>query len=435
MPRGLKIMFEPPVLTVVGMDWKDAAHGPEPEAVLMTRVRVNGVPIALHAFRTSMPYASGWTNRIAWEDDKSLLGTGILWRQSIIRDHIRALDSGASSILMEHTELEEDEPEWEGRWLMISRILGCSDPGWMPATIRGHRYHIVGTPVEKDWETMDIPSWNISEQDVRRGTDEEGVLHVGMRVEGGACDLLLVRVRAIGGRIRGVNPHLQERLSGLLPIISILGGYPQSMPMKEAHWLPIIVPILLDDWALDTGRMLDELGPELRPGRARWFLTMHSKRFDAFDSRVMESLAEACRNKTLALKEGEAWTARSMTDMLGRLAYGRGGEETRSRVFQTLSRTVLRGVWADKEGKLHLLRSRLAERVYLFEDSLLSQVGRDFTCLASQCPSGALLRLPWGTCILEGDIVDSDTLPAWAHDLPALLDQRIEDFLAEWHEA
>ena len=423
-------MFECSSVTSNALPWECVAQGAEPEAIMMCRINVHGVAYALHAFRVAMPFSAGWTSRMSWEDDKHALGSGVLWHSRAAKEYIRAVDAGIASIAPE-IPLQEDEREWNIKWIMLSRVLGMGNGNRKPSKIGEHYYYITGVSVG----TADpsYPTLGFTVSDRRRQLENIGsVCETGLLLENGACDFIMYRVRNIEGHIRAFSEEAAEGIRAAEPILSLLDGKLIPMNLSDGWWTGIIVPADMDEWAIDVVAMTENLSENLDSGRIRWLIQRHDRRFDAFDARLLENLAERCRERRLALNGTGMWLVMSMRSLLGEVGFGRNEENVKGRLFNLLSKTLIRGTGRNAAG-YYARKACIAERIYIFEDAISIQVGNDFAWMANGLAPGRLTRLAWHCEIHETPGQDvPGCLPEWSVTLPELLDGRVTRFLAEW---
>ena len=426
-------MFEARITNVPGLTWVPVAQGPEPRAVMMADLTVLGTRFCLHAFRVAAPCMFGWSSRMAWEGDRTMLGTGVMWREAATRNYVRAADAGDWDNPPE-AELNADEREWDVRWMAARALLGGGLRRWSPCMLEGAPYHVVGVPVGTP-PPPGCPRLEVTLQSGRKwpGMDP-GEFRAGLRLGGGALDLSLLRVRSIGGRVRALATSTTEALEAASALTASLDGTHAAMRLGEGTWTGFIGPADADDWSTDTNGMAEVLAEGLPHGRMRWYLGRSDVRFDAFDARVLENLAHDCRHRTLATDGNGAWMTSSMAALLGDISVGRDREVTKSRLFRMLSRTIMRGVGRTSDGRTYVRKTRPGERIYVFDDAVAVGVHNDFAHAAALLPDGALLNLPWRANVFETDAQETPgTPPNWLNELPVLMDARVTRFLDEWH--
>ncbi len=420
-------MFEISPCLLAGVEWVPAAQGSEPESVLRGAARVGGVTLEMHAFRAFSPFRLGWSPSLAWEDDRSAFGPGVMWRAAATRTAVADSDAGRGWF-PPPADLSADEADWESRWLLVSALLEPHGARWIPARIGPWFYHVVGVPASLP---PSGPALRASAAQRRPDLPARpGVARIPVHLSGSRLDLMQVRVREIGGRMSPADPGASPALSTLLSLVRTLGGSPVSGDWGDGRWLSVLIPADTVSWDVDVRALAMSLGDGLDPARSRWLLRRHDRRPDAFDRRVLEDVAEAVRDRRLARRAGGAWLTRSMDAGMARLGGARDAQEVRNRLFRALSFPVLFGVGRDAAGRFWLRRSPVMERTFVFAESAACQPSPDFLHLASELPAGVLAS-PSSTREYH-EIAQPErpgAVPPWVAGLPPMLDGRLERFL------
>ena len=383
---------------------------------------------------------------MSWEDDKDIFGPGILWRSAEAHGHVMACDKGNDDVPWQPSALSADESEWELRWLMLSRALGRLRAQWHTTMVAGHWYYVIGVPLAwpRPWSAgAPRPALEITRDSIHPvtglgiGVGALSESKAWLRLEGSPMELVLARVRSLGGRIQGLD-HARTTMNRLSQVLSILDGTFQAMLVEGQHWVGLLLPGDMWTWGMDATALRYRLMDGLPQGMMRWQLRRHDAPLDTFDVQVLEMLATRIRARDLARAEGgETWLLHDIDSMSAMLCQGNGQlpggctrDELQSRLFRLVSRTMLHGMSSDTRHKGQPFTTRLAERTYIFNDSISLGLSSEFVNMADSLRPSAMLGL------IEHDVLEGTAImtavPDWYPGLPLLANARVNRFLAAW---